>query len=231
MFTDIRFIMILFILIIILVAIYIRLKETKIKQKHFHNYLEFLESIKNKEPIYYNQMITIIHLINEKKMRDLKKIAKLSGCEYYETILKIKVLKSQKAIENYYIDIQNGILNPCSEKDKQLIEKYDQFIYGKQLQPEEIAKSFPRTTLMNLDLSINLVLEELAYLDEKGLLNGINIDLVDRKIIYYDIESSKKGKDYVSITCDSCGAPNDVPRKGKARCKYCNRILEEQVKK
>jgi len=229
MFGDIRFVILLFILFIVLFGVGIKLSE-KNRKVHFDSYLDFLESIKNKEPEYYKKMTTIINLINEKKVRDLKEIVKLSGCDYYEAVIKIKVLKKQKAIENYYIDKENGILNPCNELEKKLIEKYDQFIYGRQLQPEEIAKALPTTTLDTLDSVIDQVLKELVYLDEKDLLNGINIDLVDKKIIYYNIENGTKGKDYISIICSSCGAPNDVPRRGKAKCEYCDRILEDHTK-
>ena len=69
----------------------------------------------------------------------------------------------------------------------------------------------------------------MSYLDKKDLLNGINIDLVDEKIIYYtESEIEKKERNILAIECPSCGALNDVPKTGKTRCEYCDRILEDK---
>lgn len=234
MFKEVKIeilIIIIILIIILLIFVFRKINQRRLQKKYFENYSEFLGSVKSKDPHYNKKMHTIINLINKNKMTNLKEISRISGCDFYETILKIKFLKREKIIENFYIDRENGILNPCSEEDKKLIEKYDQFIYAKHLQPEYIAKSFPGTTFENLEEVKKQVLEELSYLDKKDLLNGINIDLVDKKIIYYDIEQLKKHKDYISITCESCGALNDVPRNGKSRCEYCERILEEEISK
>lgn len=231
MFKEVRIELLIIIILLLILVVLRKINKRRLQKKYYESYSEFLGSIKSNDPYYHKKMNTIINLINKKKMTDLKEIARLSNCDYYEIILKIKFLKKQNIIENYYIDSENGILNQCSEEDKKLIEKYDQFIYAKHLQPEYIAKSFPGTTFDNLEEVKKQVLDELSYLDKKDLLNGINIDLVDEKIIYYDIEELKKTKDYVSVNCESCGAPNQVPRKGKARCEYCERILEEELSK
>lgn len=220
--------MLILIIVLILLILLKKLEQRRLQKKYYQNYSEFLGHTNSKDPHYHKKMNTIVNLINKKKMTDLDEIARLSGCDFYEVVFKIKFLKRQKIIENYYIDRENRILNQCSLEDKKLIEKYDQFIYAKHLQPEYIAKSFPGTTLKNYDEIKKQVLEELSYLDKKDLLNGINIDLVDEKIIYYDLEQLKKSKDYVSVNCESCGAPNEVSRKGKAKCEYCDRILTEE---
>ena len=80
----------------------------------------------------------------------------------------------------------------------------------------------------NLKELVKTVINELSYLDDKYLINGLNIDKVDNKIIYYTLEKHKKEKDYISINCNNCGALNDVPRNGKSRCIYCKSIVESK---
>ena len=70
------------------------------------------------------------------------------------------------------------------------------------------------------------MLEELNYLDNKGLLNGLIIDDVDRTITYYTIEKKKTNRGYESVHCSNCGALCDVQVDGKARCNYCNSIVK-----
>ena len=72
------------------------------------------------------------------------------------------------------------------------------------------------------------MVEELSYLDDKYLINGINIDKVDKKIIYYHLEKHKKEKDYLSLNCSKYGALVYVPRLGKARCPYCKNIVSDK---
>jgi len=217
----------LIILLLILLYLLAKIKDRKLNPKDFKSYSEFLGQ-KSKDPYYNKKMHIIINLINKKCITDINEIARLSNCGLEECILKIKFLKKQKIIENYYIDRANGLLNLCSQEDKELIEKYDQFIYSKKLQPGEIARMLPSTRLDKLEQAKNKVLEELSYLDKKDLLNGINIDLVDKRIIYYEDVKSKNHQSYVSIICESCGATNEVPGRGKAKCEYCGRILEEE---
>lgn len=232
MYDDVYFGTIILVIVLILLIFSKYFVDRKLEKKYYNSYSKFLGDTGSKDPHYHKKMLTIFNLITKNKMTNLKEIARLSGCDFYEVIFKIKFLKRQGKIENYYIDRENGILNPCSEEDKKLLEKYDQFIYAKHMQPEYIAKSLPATTFQNLEQAKKQVLEELSYLDKKDLLNGINIDLVDEKIIYYDIEQSKKSKNFVTVNCETCGAPNEVPKKGKARCEYCDRILtEEEAKK
>lgn len=230
MFNDVKFIALIGLIIILLILLFLikKMQQKKIDPKDFESYLEFLGS-KSNDPHYIKKMKLIINLINKKGITDIKEIARLSKCGFDECIIKIKFLKKQKVIENYYIDRANGVLNPCSEQDKKLIEKYDQFIYSKKLQPSEIARLLPSTRIDKFEDAKKQVLEELSYLDEKDLLNGINIDLVDKKIVYYDNGKLKNHKSYVSITCKSCGAINNVPINGKSKCEYCDRILEEEV--
>lgn len=88
----------------------------------------------------------------------------------------------------------------------------------------------PGAEIKNLDAIEDKVFEDLCYLDDKHLLNGISINRVDRKIIYYTIEKHKREKDYITMNCPNCGAINDVDRHGKTRCDYCKTIIDHQEK-
>lgn len=224
---NILIILIIIVLLFVLLLLLEEIKFRKIKSKEFKRYSEFL-GVRSKDSHYSKKIYSIINLINKRGITDINEIARLSGCGLEECILKIKFLKKQKIIENYYIDRVNGLLTACSQEDKKLIEKYDQFIYSKRLQPGQIARRFPSTRLDTLEDVKNKIIEELSYLDKKDLLNGINIDLVDKKIIYYEDGKLKNHKSYVSVTCESCGAVNEIPGYGKTKCEYCGRILEEE---
>ena len=69
------------------------------------------------------------------------------------------------------------------------------------------------------------IFEELNYLDEKGLLNGLRIDDVDRTIFYYSIEKKKTHSNLITVHCPNCGALNDVNTDGKVYCSYCKNII------
>jgi len=222
-------VLILFVILVIVLICKKKASKRKVNIKSYKQYSKFLGNIEIKDDNYTKKINTIIKLINKDKLTDINSIAKLSNCSYHECILKIKFLKSQKIIENYYVDEQNGIINRCSIEDRRLIAKYSPYIYTKNLQLDDIVKSMPQTTFENYDEVKKLVLEELTDLDNKNLLNGINIDLVDERIIYYkEIENKKKENNVLSVECPSCGALNDIPKAGKTRCEYCDRILEDK---
>lgn len=159
---------------------------------------------------------------------DIEKIAKASGCYYDDCLLKIDYLKNKRIIGNLYIDTKNSIINDWSEEDEELLKKYQGFIYGNHSQIKEIATKMPVAEIKNLDAVEEKVFQDLCYLDDKYLLNGININRVNRKIIYYTIEKHKKEKDYITMNCPNCGTINDVDRHGKTRCDYYKTIIEHE---
>lgn len=161
---------------------------------------------------------------------DIEKIAKASGCYYDDCLLKIDYLKNKRIIGDLYIDTKNGIINDWSEEDEELLKKYQGFIYGNHSQIKEIATKMPGAEIKNLDAVEEKVFQDLCYLDDKHLLNGININRVNRKIIYYTIEKHKKEKDYITMNCPNCGAINDVDHHGKTRCDYYKIIIEHEEK-
>lgn len=218
------------IIVLLFIIIYNKKHKTKaIDPKSYKEYSKFLGNIEVEDENYNKKINTIIKLINNDKLTDINLISKKSNCSYHECILKIKFLKAKGIIRNYYIDEQNGIINSCSSEDRNLINKYSPYIYTKKYQLDEIVDSMPNTTIENRGVIRKQILEDLIYLDKKDLLNGINIDTVDERLIYYEEEQMKKKKTFSSIECPSCGALNDIPKKGKSRCEYCNRILEDKI--
>lgn len=83
-----------------------------------------------------------------------------------------------------------------------------------------------QTSSRNIDIIENKIFEDLCYLDDKGLINGIILNKIDKKIIYYSVEKHKNELDLVSINCSNCGAINDVNKGSKVRCEYCESIIE-----
>lgn len=202
-------------------------KNKTINEKSFQNYAKFYGVMIPIDEEFNKKLNKIHRLIVVDKVDDIHFIAKDTGCTYEECILKIKYLKNKRAIGDYYIDHINGVIRKCNKKDLELLNKYKPYIYGKNhLQINEIAARMPKTTIYNLKEKEKEIIKELKYLYEKDLINGIILDEVDGKITYYSVEKRLK-KDTVSITCENCGAINDVTRGGKTRCGYCGLIIED----
>lgn len=198
-----------------------------ISEFSFQKYAKFYGLTILPDANFSTKMNKIYELIAVNKKTALDEIAKLSNCEYNECILKIKYMKNKRILGDYYIDTVAREIKACNASDKKLIKKYAPYIYNNHYQIDEIARKLPYSRVDDLSEIEDQILKELDYLDKKNLINGINIDMVDRKIIYYTIEKHKKDKDYISLNCKNCGALNDVPRKGKARCEYCETIVED----
>lgn len=203
------------------------LKLNNISEFSFQKFGKFYGQIILPDENFNKKINKIYELITVNKKTDLEEIAKLSNCEYNECVLKIKYMKNKRILGDYYIDTISREIKKCSPEDKKLIKKYSPYIYGNHYQIDEIARKLPNSRVDNLSEIEDQVLKELDYLDKKNLINGINIDRVDKKIIYYTIEKHKKEMDYISLNCKNCGALNDVPKKGKARCEYCETIVED----
>ena len=227
------YILILFLLIILFIIINKISQKNKledfsdISEKSFQRYSKFYGEVVLHDENFEKKIKKIYQLIINNKETDITRIAELSNCDYHECISKIKYLKHKRKIGDYYIDALNKEIKPCNKEERLLIKKYYPYIYVHHYQIDEIAKKLPYATIDNLEEIEEQVLNELDYLDKKNLINGINIDRVDKKIIYYTIEKQKKEKDYISLNCPNCGALNDVPRTGKARCEYCETIVED----
>ena len=230
--VQLEIIIIIFILLIMLLIIFPYIKnhskKGKINEWSYQRYARFYGNLILKDEEFNNKLDTIYNLIVNKNKTDLKEIAKLSSCTYEECILKIRYLKNKRKIGDLYIDSINGIINECSDTDRKLLDKYKKNIYYNHYQIDEMVSNMPGATLNNMEELKEVVFKELVYLDNKGLLNGVIINHIDKKITYYTLEKHKKEKDFVTINCPSCGAINDVNRGGKARCEYCKSIIEDK---
>lgn len=217
--------------IVLGVVIEIRRKKTSYKsisENSYTRYARFMGHMEQGDPDFDIKIKSISNLILNKKYEDIKEIASISKCTYEECIMKIMYLKNKRIIGDYYLDTVNGIIKKCSPEDKKLLDKFKVFIYNKHAQIDEIAK-FVDYGKNNLKDAEEKVYKELKYLIDKKLLNGVIINEVDRKLVYYSIEKRKKNKDTVSISCPSCGALNDINRSGKKRCDYCDYIIEDDT--
>ena len=203
----------------------------KIDRKHvneesYQNYAKFYGNTVPCDKEFNNKLDIIYKLIIKDNESDIKKIAKKSNCTLEECVLKIKYLKNKRLLGDYYVDTNNFKLLPCSLEDQKLLDKYKPYIYGSHLQINEIANLISNKGYKDIHELRDEVYNELNYLDDNGLINGIKIDDIDRKIIYYTVEKKKENSSYESIHCPNCGAINDVEISGKVRCGYCKTIIK-----
>ena len=222
----------LFFIIYVCFAVTVKTRERRkvdfdkrhITEESFQNYAKFYGTYIPRDGDFNSKLMCIYNLIRDKEY-NIREISEKSNCTIEETVLKIRYLKNKRVIGDLYIDTNNLLLIPCSKEDAELIDKYKAYIYGSHLQINEIANLIPNKGYKDINELRDEVFNELIYLDSKGLINGIRINTVDRKIIYYTIEKKKK-HDYETIHCPNCGAINDVDSDSKVRCGYCNGIIK-----
>lgn len=194
-------------------------KQANINEWSYQRYARFMGITELKDEEFQTKIYKIAYLINDIHENNINTIASATNCTFDECILKICYLKNKRIIDDYYIDSAAGIISICSKEDKELLKKYEFLLYNKHASISDISSY--------LKIDANKVWEELRYLDSKKLLNGVILDEIDNKIIYYSIEKHLKEKDYVTINCPNCGAINDIKRGSKTRCAYCNTIIED----
>lgn len=203
-------------------------KMSKVKEESYMDYTQFYGKESSKDKEFMKKMKIIYSQIIKDKEEDINKIAELAGCTYTECILKIRYLKQIKKIpEDYFIDEVNGLVNHCSPKDQQLLKKYRPYIYRSQLQIPDIVARIPLIPGKTKEEMQQQVLNDLIYLDDKDLIDGVIINKVDGTITYYT-RYDKNKKDKITVNCQNCGAPNEVNRGGKTWCSYCGSIVEDK---
>lgn len=198
-----------------------------INEWSFQRYAKFYGNMILRDENFIQKMEIITDLVVRQKVEDIYFIAEEAGCTYEECILKIKYLKNKLVIGDLYIDHLNGVLKKCSDYEQSLLDKYNHFLYSNHFSLEDMALQMPQTSSLNIEKQKDIIFQELCYLDDRSLINGIILNRVDKKIIYYSVEKHKKEKDLITINCPNCGAINDVNRGGKARCEYCGTIIED----
>ena len=197
-----------------------------ISEWSYQRYARFYGVLVPHDPKWESKISKIYDLVVNLKNEDLEFIAEDSGCKYEECILMIRYLMNKRKIDTVFLDTKNKMIKVCTVKEEYLLSIYAPFIYHQHFQIDEIAARMPGASAENIEEMKEKVYQEIEYLDSKGLINGITLNKVDRKIVYYTIEKKKGGRDIVSINCKNCGAINDVNRHGKVRCAYCGTIVE-----
>lgn len=202
-------------IIVIVVVIYFGFYKNSVKELEIHD--------SKKDSEFLSKCNIIYHLIIIDKLYDIKIIAKKANSTIEECILKIKYLIKNGYIKEYYVDTNNFLLLKVTQKDLELLNKYEPYIYNSQLQINEISNVISNNNKENIK---EIIYNDLLYLSKKNLLNGIVIDEIDRKIIYKPEENKKNNNDYESVKCPNCGALNDVNSYEKVRCQYCRNIIK-----
>ena len=208
--------------------------KTSISKSTFDNFSRYFADKEDENDIdeftFEEKTQKIYDLILNENVIDLNFITKESGCNTLEEcVLKIRYLENKRIIENYYIDLNSKTIKKCSIEDEKLLQKYCGFIYNQHLQIDEITLKLPNTTNKNYHQEKERVYQEILYLYDKYLLNGIRLNKVDRYISYYTIDKKRQKLDVTMIKCPNCGANNELKRYTKVRCEYCNSIIEDKV--
>ena len=172
-----------------------RIDINHVNENSFQRYAKFYGEIVPSEADFDRKLNKIYILIKDHNMRDIKQIAEISFCTLPECVLKIKYLKNKRLIDDLYIDTNNMKLITCSPEDQLLIDKFKPYIYGTHTQISEFVNLVPNPEGLNIEEHKKKLLDELIYLDKKGLVNGIKIDDIDGEIIYYALEKRKTVKD------------------------------------
>lgn len=222
--------MLFFVLIICYIRMYGKSSDVKLDLSHinedsFQRYAKFFGSTIPTDDEFLKKLNSIYIAVIKDHDTKISSIAKKSNCSSEECVLKIRYLKNKRMLGDFYIDALHDELVMCSEEDSKLLEKYKPYIYHSHLQIDEIANLLPNKDYLDNKSMQDKVFEELNYLDNKGLLNGLIIDDIDRTITYYTIEKKKTNKGFESVHCNNCGALCDVQVDGKGRCDYCNSIV------
>lgn len=200
-------------------------EKTKINEFSYQRYAKFYDNPTFKDEQFNEKISKITTLIN-KGHRNVKEIAKLSGCQFEECILKIRYLQNKKQFMNLHIDKKTYELIECSKDDLKLIQIYTPYVYYNHFTIDEITTKIRRSIQQDFNELREQVYNDILYLYENNLINGIKINEVDKEIIYYSVEKRKK-RDFITKSCPNCGALNDVNRDSKVRCEYCNTIIDD----
>lgn len=132
---------------------------------------------------------------------------------------------NKKSLKNKYNKVtKTGTVNQDSyqryAKFYETVVPQDQHFNDKMNKIYEQIEINKKKDIKKIAASAGCTYEE-CILKIRYLKNKRQINEVDKELVYYTIEKRKKEKDYISISCDNCGALNDVNRGSKVRCAYC----------
>ena len=220
-----------FYFVCIIIALFVKIlssikkdDENEFNENSFQRFAKFYGETIPSDAEFNNKLNKICSLIKGGET-DIKKIAELSSCTEAECIFKIKYLKNKRMIEDYNIDTFKMRLYTLNAEDERLLKKYNTFLYGTHPQIDVIAHILAKQENKTVDEEKEIIFKELKYFDDRNLLNGIKINDVDKKLIYYTVEK-RKTSNLLTVHCPNCGALNDIDEGNKTRCAYCNTIIE-----
>ena len=200
----------------------------KISDWSYQRFSNFYDNISLPDPEFDNKINSIINCVKNKKMESIDEIAEKSNCTFEECALKIKYLKNKRVLDDYYIDRINRAIKKCTLEDQKILEKYYTMLYFNHFQADEMAIRMPNLYKRDIKEIADEIFNDIKYLHDKCIINGIKLDEEKKKIIYYTVEKHKKSLFYTTINCPKCGALVDVCRGGNGRCDYCNSIVEDE---
>ncbi len=206
---------------------YIEPKKGLINEWSYQRFSNFYDTVILPDPKFNDKINDIINCVKNKKMESIDEIAKESNCTFEECAMKIKYLKNKRVFDDYFIDRVNRALKKCSVEDQKLLDKYYNMLYFDHFQVDEMAIRMPNLYNRSLTSIQKEIFDDIKYLYDKCIINGIKLDEEKMKIIYYTVEKHKKSLFYTTINCPKCGALVDVSRGGNGRCDYCNSIVED----
>lgn len=201
----------------------------KVNEFSYQRYAKFYDNIALADAHFLDKISKITDLINS-GYRDIKEIAELTGCNLDECIIKIRYLQNKKQFKDLHVDKKNYKLLECSKEEVELIKKYTPYIYYNHFNIDEITTRIRKSAQQDFNKLREQVYNEIIYLYENDLINGIRINEVDKDIIYYSVEK-RKNRDLITINCPNCGALNDINRGSKVRCEYCDTIIDDTEEK
>lgn len=208
-----------------------QLKNNNINENSYQRYMKFYGETIPLDQEFQEKLEKINTLVMKNQITNIKEIANQSKCNYHECIMKLRYLKNKRVIpDKYYIDEVNGMINISTPEEQKLLNKYKLYIYNNHFQLPQIVQKLPGTTQENYNDRLIEVWQDLTNLDKKDLINGIVLNQVDKKIIYYSLEKKKNYTDKITYSCKNCGALNEVERGNKIKCEYCGTIIEGSKK-
>ena len=202
----------------------------KFNEWSYQRFCGFYDETILPDKLFYDKITKIIACVRIKNMERIQEIADNSMCTLEECAMKLKYLKNKRILDNLYIDHVNQVIKKCSEEDSKILEKYYNMLYIHHYQIKEMAMRMPNLYNKPLEKIENEVFEDIKYLYNKCIINGIKIDEEHKLIIYYSVEKHAKANVYLTLNCPNCGALVDVSYGGNGRCNYCNTIVEDYTK-
>lgn len=203
------------------------LSTDKISEISFQKYAKFFEMLIPKDPNFNKKINNLYNIVTTGKETDINIIAEKIDVDVSQCILMIKYLMNKRQLEKYYFNIEKLIIKRIPEELEEKVNKYKPFIYNSFLQIEEMIKLIPELKSVEVEEAKRLIYNDLVFLYNNNLINGLKINTKTKEIIYYSLEKKKVDKNISTVICPHCGALNDLELNQKDSCVFCKKIIEE----